>query len=576
MSVAQPHPSARMTVGSFVPAIWLGRAARGGLAFLGDSDQGWVPSDQTPAFQVIRRENAAATDFVLNLVSEPFTLARPRTLVFALAGTPVKPLAPDFRKTLTGVGNTYTFTGGQGSYSHLVPPYQGSFYHDTGWDGTCVPGGERVNSPFPADWDLNRYFNLELAKAGGIYLPYQTLNYTHLERPLDPRTQGLEGPELWHVIGPEIHCLGNGGWCMTPTHMQYRLYRYRDWIRHARLRGFYFDNAYPILCADLEHGCGYRLDDGRVQPTFTLFNMREFYKRLRTLILAEGIEPFVMNHATDTFMPAAYAFVDAMMDGETYRYHVPDDKPPVPAAPALDAEPAGADTAAEPLLETLAADEQAAEDAPAGDATPWRHYWSEAWPPEHFQVFGPPQHWGIMTVTMAHHKAPHAASFLGYLLLHDTEFYHGPIRAGALTQAGLDLSRPITFLPYWEAATQAVLRTEHPDVLLGGYRQDDMLLVVAFNRTRLPLRRLPVTVDLGGLGWRGPADARVGVIEFPKDAKDRAEALAAVREQVLAGDGAGGKPNADGCLIVPLNLEPHAFATATLLRLPQASPAPGE
>ncbi|OPZ23936.1 MAG: hypothetical protein BWZ02_03029 [Lentisphaerae bacterium ADurb.BinA184] len=539
-----------------------------------------------PAFQVIHRDEGL-TELVLNLIADPRTLDQPRTIVFALEATPVKPLPPDFRRTLTGLGNTHTFTGGPGSYSHLVPAYKGSQRHPTGWDGAWTPDGNMVNSPFPADWDLNRFFNLELAKTGKLYLPYQTLNYTHLTRQLDPRTQGLEGPELWHIIGPEIECKGNGGWCMTPVHMQYRLYRYRDWIRHSSLRGFYFDNAYPILCADRGHGCGYALDDGRIQPTFTLFNMREFYKRLRTLIVAEGIEPCIMTHSTDTFMPAAYAFVDVMMDGETYRYRVPKETAPALAPPAPGATVADADVTAAAATDTdgLAAELIAAEAAatpearePATDPAPWRRYWSEYWPPEHFQVFGPPQHWGIMAVTMAYQKhgeeapadqvARNGSAFLAYLLLHDTEYYLGASRGARLSQAGFDLAEEMRFLPYWEPETRRALHAPAPDVLVGGYQQGDLLLIVAFNRSRLPVRQLPVTVELGALGW-GEAGARAGVVEFPKDMKDRGEALAAARRQVLAGgEGGTGGPAAGGGLAVTLDIEPHTFATATILCVP--------
>lgn len=447
MSRGKVDPTARMTVGSFKPFIWLGYAGKGGLAYMADNDRGWVPSDNTPAFEVVRVDEVT-TNFVFNLISDPFSLHGPRTIVFALQATPVKPLPADMHDILTGIGNTYSFTGAD-------------------WDGTWTAArgsADRVNAPFPIDWEKNRAYVEELAKEGNLHLPYQTLNYTHLYAPVDPRTNGPEGWDFWKLMHSEIECDGCGGWCMTPAHMEYRLYRYAQWVRDSRIRGLYFDNAYPILCRKVETGCGYVLDDGRIQPGFTMFGMREFFKRLRTIIVEEGLEPCIFTHSTDTFMAPAYSFIDIMMDGENW---------------------------------------------PIGPEE--KRYFSEIWSPEHFQALCCPHQWGIMTVNMAGASgdwskvdpawtAAQTNSNIGYLLLHDAECYYSKWVSGTLIGAGMDTKRAVTFLPYWDEAVQRQFSSPTPNLLIGGYRQDIKWLVVVFNHSRTPTTAAPVTLRLKEMG----------------------------------------------------------------------------
>jgi hypothetical protein len=453
MSRGKIPDAARMTVGSFKPYIWIGRAGVGGLAYMADNDRGWIPNDGVPAFQVIRTEKQT-TRFVFNFISEPAVLQSPRTIVFSLQATPVKPLPDDFRAVAGQVDNLCSFVGGQGSY------HAGSRYHLTGWDGGYLPDGRKANSPFPVDWWKNKWYNRRLADQGRIYLPYQTINYTHLADPIHPKLKGPTGQEFWNLQKAEIRCDGHGGWCKVPAHINYRLFRYRRWIKENRIRGFYFDNAYPILCRKLETGCGYRLPDGRIQPGYNLFGLREFFKRLRTMIIDERLDPCIFCHSTDTFMAPAYSFIDMMMDGEN-RFIRPDNE----------------------------------------------RYFSEIWPLDHFQTMETPQHWGITTIFIPEFhgdwsekrdwRKAQNRSYRGYLMLHDVEGHYMKHRwAGKL-----DLEKEIRFLPYWLPSVNQHLNSPAEDVLVSGYNQNNKLVLVAFNHSRQERPEAGIRVHPTGLGF---------------------------------------------------------------------------
>ncbi len=68
----------------------------------------------------------------------------------------------------------------------------------------------------------------------------------------------------------------------TPVN-DYRLYQTERWIKAGKLDGYYLDNICPRLNRNTRIGTAYLLPDGRVQPGFDLWAMRDYVKRLRTV-----------------------------------------------------------------------------------------------------------------------------------------------------------------------------------------------------------------------------------------------------------------------------------------------------
>lgn len=75
----RPLGDKTMRVGSFIPYVWLG-SSKGGLRWFADSDQGWIPNDETPAIEIQRNANGQVV-LVFNLVGAEATLDGPRTIL---------------------------------------------------------------------------------------------------------------------------------------------------------------------------------------------------------------------------------------------------------------------------------------------------------------------------------------------------------------------------------------------------------------------------------------------------------------------------------------------------------------
>jgi hypothetical protein len=270
-----------MLVGSFIPYLWVG-SPDAGLCWFADSDRGWVPSDATPAIQLVR--TAKSVDMVFSLVSEPFTLEAARTIVFAFQASPAKALIGAWRANRWWCGNTFDWGGGGWVY----PDGKGS----TIWQS-------RPNTTVP---ELCRKKADEVHKSGGLVVPYFEYNSM-----ADTGEQAYFG-EAWKTSsGPLFY-----GKSLT----DYIIWNLDDWIKSSGIDGWYLDNVRPVFCDNLDAGRGYRLPDGRIQPEFNMFGMREFFLRLRAVFHENGKDSVIVNHMTNNQILPWNAAVDVGYDGE--------------------------------------------------------------------------------------------------------------------------------------------------------------------------------------------------------------------------------------------------------------------
>jgi hypothetical protein len=254
--------------------------------------------------------------------------------------------------------------------------------------------------------------------------------------------------------------LEHGNPSMAQVDVDYRLWCYRNWIRHVGLKGMYFDQTEPVLAANPKAGFGYVLDlpdrpalDGKVQPGYGLTRVRDFYKRLRTLFVEHGVdEPYIWIHSTDANMVSAFAFAQFLLEGEneprvTPKLSVSQKIPPA----RMQAMSGSAGGLAMTQLEMI------------GESSPLV----------------------IRDVT-------------GWWMLHDTG--QGGCGIGsAYNWAGIDLDRKADFLPYWSPRVAAGLKMAPPEVYASAWRQDNALRVLVYNRNDDPVDAA-VRLDLAALG----------------------------------------------------------------------------
>lgn len=272
-----------LAVGSFIPYVWLGNT-RGGLCWFADSDEGWLPNNDTPALE-IRRDNPNSVDLVLNLISAPATLDAPRKITFAFQATPVKPLAPGARMDSWWCGDTFK-------------DYQ----------GVTKKGGHLIWSNIPFTLDPDECTKLVEAqhKAGANAVPY--LEWNHIAPQFTPEV-GYFG-EHWKASGSD------GGLCFEDSLTDFLVYQMSKWTTQTGIDGIYIDNVRPVTCANLAAGRGYRLPDGRVQPTFQIFATRRLFLRIRAAFAENGKAGKFVLHMTNHMVIPWLAAADTAYDGE--------------------------------------------------------------------------------------------------------------------------------------------------------------------------------------------------------------------------------------------------------------------
>ena len=282
-----------MAVGSFIPYLWLGNA-KGGLAWFANSDRGWVPNDKVPAIEV-RRDTPQSTDFILNLVSDDFTMDAPRTVTFAWQATPVKPLHDGWRMDSWWTGDTFR------DYAQVEP--KGGSLIFTSIPFTLDP--EKSKAMVEAQHAANNGFIFGVSKYRANAVPY----FEHI------RIGEQFVPEMQY-FGDEWKTDVSEGLFYGKSFQDFMIHNLAGWIAQTGIDGFYIDNMNPIADANLEAGRGYRLPNGKVQPEYAMFETRDYFLRLRAVFAEAGKHDKIVLHMTNNMIIPWVGAADVALDGE--------------------------------------------------------------------------------------------------------------------------------------------------------------------------------------------------------------------------------------------------------------------
>lgn len=275
-------PYQKMTVGSFVPIVWLGNLSSG-ITWFADSDAGWWPTDDYPAIEIIRVPGGG-TELVLNIASAPVSFSGDREIEFGLNVNPV-------RRRTDHHPSTITF----------------GFRRETGrWDPEKTK--HKVYSRrYPDDVELNRRFVRAAHKYGEIYSPYTEMSSADFFR------------EEYNYFQEEWRSGESGGGLLqTESSNDCLLYWTKRWIEDAGLDGFYFDNVNNKLNYNIRNGTAYRLPDGRIQPGYSIWSMRRQIIRTRAVVQQYSDEEpnRICIHNTRYQFAPTMGFADLAMGGE--------------------------------------------------------------------------------------------------------------------------------------------------------------------------------------------------------------------------------------------------------------------
>ena len=309
----------------FKPFLWIGDEARG-LGWFAESDQGWQPQSTERVIEVLPGEE----EVLLRIRLLDSEVKLPFSITFGLQATPVKPWMKDFHEQRI-------------------------------WHASEL--GVGVTMPVPKKWWLcHRAFpdrkpipKLDKAKELGVktvvfhedWVPIQNYPVTTPESDFKDivdacHDRGMkvlvyQGYELsplapeWGELHDEVLTKDRNGnyityWYRPPDQRDYKVCYNSVWadllaghISRAMSRynidGLYLDSTMsPAACCNEAHGCGYRTADGKLHPTYPIFGVRRFLKRLYSMVHARG--GIISAHQSTCCATPTLAFVDAYWDGE--------------------------------------------------------------------------------------------------------------------------------------------------------------------------------------------------------------------------------------------------------------------
>ncbi|HRT93659.1 MAG TPA: hypothetical protein P5532_04515, partial [Planctomycetota bacterium] len=435
-----------MSIGSFYPCVWLGSERRG-LLWWGDSDRGWVPDNDVPAHDVVRKGN----ELVLrnHIIGKPFTLDAPRTLAFAYIASPFRPLVKNWRWAVHSTDGT--FSGGESwGFKWRKDPKTGKVIE--GWNWLTPPSTDPAE--WSAIWAEYKAKSDEKLRREQPFDPAQARNwmFAHTSLPLvgygwkspDERVTRYFAPAEWGESE-----------CYTDSNIDYYLYLADRAFREGGLRTIYWDIFFPILHHSVQNGVAYTLPDGRIQPGYTGLNVRRFMMRMYALMHDRGLTPgSQVSHATNDYLLVAAPWMDAILDGE---YHQLTD------ASTMD--------------------------------------WVDGYPIDRMRVLSCVHNWGVviswMNLIQVTDKARAARIHRGiqdYLRLYDS--WRGPVNT--LKQPVLEWGiLDAEYVPFWRNPFAAC---EDKDVLVSAWRLPDRILLAIFNNHNKAGKDAAIKVDIEKLG----------------------------------------------------------------------------
>ncbi|MCX7935042.1 MAG: hypothetical protein N3A66_07260, partial [Planctomycetota bacterium] len=418
----------KMTVGSFVPIVHVGNLSSG-ITWFADSDQGWWPSDKEPAIEIVRTDKGTV-EMLCNLAAEPATLDKPRTIVFGLCVAPVRKVSY-YRATAHTIGFGFEQESGR-------------------WDPAKTR--ERVYARvYPDDVEKFRKWVEDL----------------HASHQLEKCYVENTSADYWAQEFAYFASEWQSPFCRSAA--DNKLYWTERFIQDTALDGYYFDNLFCRLYHDPAVTSAYRLPDGRVQPGYDLWDMRQFLRRIRVIFEKYRNPTAIVFHNTDFQFGPAMAYADLVMGGEN----------PLPSLGTPD------------YMDM------------------WRRDWMDV-------MYNQPL-WGYALSHLFHFPADtfkdelgeydRAAAWKAFramqasMLVHGVEFWHGlEYRSNLMGRYRLFKALPgeMEFIPSWQARGRFKVANNDPDIDVAVYRKPKALLIIAANYAK-QAKRAEVWFDFPNL-----------------------------------------------------------------------------
>ncbi|NLE41446.1 MAG: LamG domain-containing protein, partial [Lentisphaerae bacterium] len=325
---------------AFAGYVWIGGEDRG-VAWFAENDKGWVTEkglSDKPLQEIVRADGEVAIR--VNLVNIPVTLTESRELVFGMQASPAKPVPDDWRTGPRGGGLPVTPWGGHqcadrfpyedrwevvdqiihfqtnrtdretaaawfAEYrdAHDVPPVRGV----TDWVKDCVHFSSRSDRPVLV------YFE-EMA-APTYRRDWHVYKDEWSRSLLPPRQTWPDGYDLFRQGTPASAAFRVN---FIDSYRDYGLHYANEWLKRGV--GIYWDNTVLTTSLNPLTSEAYLTEDGSVQPALTLWNQREYSRRMWTLTRQwerkRGERLIFLQHMTNAHLLPILAWADTAFDNE--------------------------------------------------------------------------------------------------------------------------------------------------------------------------------------------------------------------------------------------------------------------
>jgi hypothetical protein len=293
-----------MIIGNWQSNLWVGNEQRG-LLWCADSDRGWVPNDATPAHSLVRTgAEVAIWNSLIHLApgEKAYLLEAQRTVQLQYNATPFRHFAPGWRLTQVSAANGFS----RPDYKTNEKTKQ-EYFSILSMPSTDV-------KEWPDYYARYQAKAAAAAKPGwysiGPRLTWFLTNQIALRGYMDKSTE----PGLYSYFSADWW---PGNESLNPSYQDYMMYLMDRHIREGGVTHYYYDISFSRSERNLIAGLGYRLPDGRVQPTSMDAMLREWYRRSWALSLENGLYPGgVSGHATNSICLRALPWTDAILDSE--------------------------------------------------------------------------------------------------------------------------------------------------------------------------------------------------------------------------------------------------------------------
>ena len=349
----------------YVNYIWLGTEGRG-LAVFGENDKGWVLNPRVPAQELIREKDKLY--LVCHFVSRPVEIKTPRTLEIAFQATPVKPMAENWRRSAIWSTPEYAlpyldyymvFLGsckpyaGETASNDIAPrdndisvwKLYGEIRRKKAFPETYTDRDGRIHKfssrNFPKeflDYWCRGYVDKSSLKSYRAEMNFGLYSMRNAPPGLvtfytNARGMRTDIPEARTFCDDWFREEFQGArdriperpsslsYSLTPVESfrDYAMFWYQQMITTGACDNLYWDDVF--LASNMDHSGrspAYRLENGSLQPSVGLWDMRELIRRAAVLQLELGRQPNNMVHMTNTAISPICAFAQQNLDWEEH------------------------------------------------------------------------------------------------------------------------------------------------------------------------------------------------------------------------------------------------------------------